>query len=61
MVNAIDGSIYTFKKIETAYDSVKDVGTDFNEIAEKIEDFMAGHGYKPKLVGQKWKFKYVDI
>lgn len=58
MVNEIHGNVYKFKQIETAYDSVKNVGSDFNEIAEKIEDFMASEGYYPKLVGQKWKFRY---
>ena len=58
MVENIDGSTYKFKMIEKAYDAVKDVGTDFNDIAEQIEQFMANNGYVPKLVGQKWKFKY---
>lgn len=49
---------YKFKKIEKAYDSVKDVGHSFNDVAHLIEEIMASENYYPKLVGQKWKFKY---
>jgi hypothetical protein len=57
MAEAFRGSTYKFKQIETAYDSLKNVGLE--NMAEMIEELMAGENYVPKLVGNKWKFRYM--
>jgi len=48
-----------FKSIETAYDSLQDA--ELYDLAFEIEKAMAVMNYVPKLIRQKWKFKYESI
>jgi hypothetical protein len=50
------GSKYKLKQMETAYDSLHNVG--LYDLADEVAKIMASEGYVPKLVGNKWKFKY---
>jgi hypothetical protein len=53
---AYSNSQYKLKQMEIAYDSLQNLG--LYSIAEQIEQIMANENYSPKLVGNKWKFKY---
>lgn len=49
-------SKYKLKQMETAYDSLHNVG--LYDLADEVAKIMASEGYVPKLVGNKYKFKY---
>jgi hypothetical protein len=56
MGTAYKGSVYKFKQMEMAYDSLQNAG--LYDLADSVAEVMAREGYYPKLVGNKWKFKY---
>jgi hypothetical protein len=58
MPTAYKGSVYKFKQMETAYDSLQNAG--LYDLADEVARIMASEGYVPKLVGNKYKFRYEE-
>lgn len=57
MAQALQGSTFKFKQFEIAYDSLMNL--NLYNIADQVAEIMSKHGYAPKIVGNKYKFKYV--
>lgn len=57
MATAYKGSVYKFKKMEQAYNYLHDAG--LFDLADQLAMIFEKEGYFPKLVGNKFKFKYM--